>query len=661
MKPLRLSSSEFAELAKITPQMARKAFRRATHGKTWNGLALDVREVTSPQGGGRAGVSWKVALSSLSEELQARWRARQEVPLPLFGAPAAPRLAHGQWERQSDLYDIIEQAVRPHLTAADRAAAIRAIVAAGHAKSSVYRWIRAFEAEGMAGLARLKPRGAGERRVVASKAFQDAYLAAGHPAELLPQLAEFVDASVKGLWKGRASIAGENEVRELAGFLLFEECERLGVPVDRAACQVSTHRVDQWKMPFKSVALKNLHAKAFADSLPRIARDWTKLDPMEWVIADVKHLDVQITRPDGSTTYPKLIGFMDGGTGRIFPYLVLCPQRFGITQELVIEAFLAMAQHPEWGLPRRLYLDNGSEFGGLDKITPALDLLRNDDGNAIVRAMPYNAAAKPIEPLFRRLDIYCFASMTGYTGPNRMDKRTQNVGRAPQAYSKPWDHFCDEVGMLIAYYHHRVVKGQWNASPNDVFRAKRETWHPTFARPLALEMSFCDSDTRQLRKEGVTYKGERYHHPELLNVPIGTTLDLLVPWQRDKAPIVTLPGRAPFQLQADYKFAANDTAGSIESGRRRGAYLHGVAARDREATTIHPVDVKRRIVERMEPIALPGRARFLDQGASVHALAHVGAVIEHHAETAAEIAARRRAREDRITANLLREQANGCQ
>ena len=442
------------------------------------------------------------------------------MPLPLLvspPAPAGPRLVAGQWDRQCELFDIIEPAVRPGLRDADRAAAVKAIVAAGHARSSVYRWIRTFNAEGMSGLARLQPADKGKRRVVASKAFQDAYLAAGHPADLLPQLAEFVDTSIKGLWKGKASIAGEGEVRDLASFLLWEECQRLDVPLDPDVCQVSEHRVEEWRLPFETVAKKNLHAKAFADSLPRITRDWTKLDPMEIVVADVKHLDVQFTRPDGSVTYPKLIGFMDGGTGRIFPYLVLCPQRHGITQELVIEALLAMALDPAWGLPKQLYLDNGSEFGGLDKIVPALALLRGDDGREIVRAMPYNASAKPIEPLFRRLDQYVFSSMTGYTGPNRMDKRTQNVGKAPQAYSKSWEHFCEEVGMLIHYYHERRVGGQWkNTSPNDVFRAKHANWSPVFARPLALEMAFCSPTTRILRKEGVTYKDKRFHHPELL-------------------------------------------------------------------------------------------------------------------------------------------------
>ena len=60
--------------------------------------------------------------------------------------------------------------------------------------------------------------------------------------------------------------------------------------------------------------------KAYADAQPRIRRDWTQLAPMERVIADVKHLDVIVRLDDGSTAWPKIVAFMDAGTGRLFAY-----------------------------------------------------------------------------------------------------------------------------------------------------------------------------------------------------------------------------------------------------------------------------------------------------------------------------------------------------
>jgi hypothetical protein len=93
----------------------------------------------------------------------------------------------------------------------------------------------------------------------------------------------------------------------------------------------------------------------------------------------VKHLDVIVRRDDGSTAWPKIVAFMDAGTGRVFVYPVLLERGEGVRQEHVVEAFLSMVADPAWGFPQGLYLDNGSEFGALAKIDGALQLLENAD------------------------------------------------------------------------------------------------------------------------------------------------------------------------------------------------------------------------------------------------------------------------------------------
>jgi hypothetical protein len=352
-----------------------------------------------------------------------------------------------------------------------------------------------------------------------------------------------------------------------------------------------------------------------------------------------------------------MIGFMDAGTGRIFPYLVLCPHRRSITQELVIEAFCAMAADPHWGFPNTLYLDNGSEFGGLDRIVPALRLVNNDAGRELVRAKPYNAAAKPIEPLFARLDRYVFSALPGYTGPDRQKKKTQNIGRDPEPWPGTWEQFSDTVGGLIAYYHGRLVKGQWNASPNDVFRAKLHAgWRPIHPRPLALEMAFADRVQLKLSKQGIRVRGERFTHTELARVPIGTSLDVIVPWRKGCAPIVMIDDLGPVQLVPDYAFPAASAEGAREAARRKQSYQRSVAALANEGPTVDPIDIKLRIAKRQDGIVIPGRTQFLDQGATV--LDMTAARIAADAADApppAELE-RRIAREMRITENLEREQ-----
>ncbi len=81
-----------------------------------------------------------------------------------------------------------------------------------------------------------------------------------------------------------------------------------------------------------------------------------------------------------------------------------------------------MVSHPEWGLPGTLYLDNGGEYNWSKFIDDAMQLgdmtvLQSIDKNArlssIVKAMPYNAAAKPIEGLFGSLEQGVLSSIPG--------------------------------------------------------------------------------------------------------------------------------------------------------------------------------------------------------------------------------------------------------
>jgi hypothetical protein len=410
-----------------------------------------------------------------------------------------------------------------------------------------------------------------------------------------------------------------------------------------AVCVIGRGRIRRYR-GYSIVNVRDNDAARFRNMLPSIARDWTGFAPMEIVIADVKHLDVQVTREDGNKAYPKLIGFMDGGTGRIFPYLVLCPERRSITQGLVIEAFIAMAQHKHWGFPRQLYLDNGSEFGGLDRIIPAISLLNADSGREIIRAQPYNAQAKPIEPLFARLDRYCFSTLPGYTGPDRTNKKTQNVGRDPIAWPGTWDSFCATVGGLIDYYHQRRVQGQWGGrSPNQVFQDKIDPGlRPTMPRPLAPEIAFCERKTVKLTKRGLRHGNKLWWHPSLADHPLRQDLELLLPWKVDEAPVALLPNGQPIRLQEDFAYVANDISGAEEAGRRKQAYKRAVAQADSEVPTIDPVAIKLRMGARADVPVIPGRPRFLDQGATIHQLNPAGRLIDQQSPTDADPAARER-------------------
>ena len=619
---------------------------------------MSVREIRGASGG-RSGVRYEAALSSLSAELQERFSARSLGTLPLFDAPPVERVVEGYDSRAQPLLDTLLPALDAGLTKAERAAEVDKIVAGGMPRTTVLRHIRNVQCHGTAGLLRKRPADAGKPRVAVSRRFDKAFAAAGHPAELLPKLSEFRDGQIKGLWAGTAARAGADAVCHYASFTLFEECGRLGVPMARADCEVGMHRVKQLAY-YRVVSLKRHDAKAFQNSEPHGARDWTDHAPMECVVADVKHLDVLVRcEVTGKTKWPKMIGFMDMGTQRLFAYLVLCPERRSITQELVADAFIDMSNSEGWGLPQQLYLDNGSEFRILDKAAPILAQLNAKPGREIIKALPYRASSKPIEGLFGRLDRRCFSLLPGYAGSDRMNKKTQNIGREPEAFEGGWEEFKAIVTDLITNYHNRHIKGQWNASPNELLMKWHDDhdWRPIYPAKWSLELTFCDRQSRRLTKEGISYGGGKYWHPHLYRLPTGSTVELIIPHVKPEAPIVIVGDHEPVRLIPREAVAANDHDAAALLSKGRASYRRGIANLEADAPTVDPVAIESREAALGAPTRIGGRRQTLGSPATVHALPAPAPQLPDL--SAKERARREREKEDRITANLKRSQARG--
>lgn len=654
-----LSVTEFAALAGISRQSAHEAAKRCLSGKLWREHVVKVR--TAAGRGGKAGIRYEVALSSLPAELQSAFRATSLATEAQLSEPAhyAPRVAtEEEGSRALKIFDKIKIATGP-LSPAARGAAVKQVhEQTGMPLRTVWRYVRRYNRHGLEGLMRCKPKNAGERRCAVSMTFDKAFVAAGHSPDLLPDLAAFVEKTVAGLWAGRAYLMGENRIQELAEDELHEHCRSLGVPVSMASCKIGRRRIRE-RRDHEIVAKRDYDAKAFANLLPSIVRNSTSCAPMEVVFADVKHFDVMITRENGKPVYPKLIAFMDAGTQRIFPYFVMCPERRQINQRLVIEALIEMCKDESWGLPKRLYLDNGSEFGGLDRIMPIISLINNEDGRGIIRAEPYNAKAKQIEGLFGRLDRTCFSSMPGYTGPDRTDKKTQNVGREPVPWQGSFDDFVEHCGMLIETYHRRKIGGQWrDRSPYEILQSKIDDgWRPVFAERFALELAFCDRKRVRLYRDGVKYKGVRYTHPGFIELPGQKFVDLLIPYREGEAPVALLPtGWA--RLSENYPYHLLDREGAVAAKVLRKAYTRAVARKRNEAPPIDPERALRRIAERTEAPTIPGRRRVLDTGEGSNVLSFpAGQIIDQSTRDANDdfdAAARRRAMERRRTVRLER-------
>jgi hypothetical protein len=442
--------------------------------------------------GGAGGRAYEVAWTSLPADIQARMAPNGAAP------DVIRRTVLCADERTLARLRSVEQVIQHPAGSSARNTAVRsAAVAAGVSARTLYRWLGRYEQSGIRGLGRDRARNGDAPRVQVSRRFDRAFLKAGHGETALAEIAQELDQALKGLWASRAEQAGALEVKRLAEFLLLQICERRRTAVPADCQQLSRRRVERFAH-YRVVNQRRNDRKAFDDAKPRIRRDWTGLAPMERVIADVKHLDIIVRRPDGSAAWPKIVAFMDAGTGRVFVHPLLLERSEGVRQEHVIEAFLAMVADPAWGFPQGLYLDNGAEFGALVKIDRALQSLNAPGVRTIIYARPYNAAAKPIESLFARLDRYVFGLLPGYAGPNRMAKKTQAVGKPPAPYPGDWDRFCATVLELIQAHNLRPVGGAWaGRSPQAWFSEKVEAgWRPTAVEASALDAAFAEELTR---------------------------------------------------------------------------------------------------------------------------------------------------------------------
>ena len=455
---------------------------------------------------------------------------------------------------------------------------LEAIQRFGISQRTLYRLIEAHRERGIGAFlhaAQGRERGP---QVAVTRAFDKAFLTAGGSEAELARLRDFVDERLCAEWAGKPGRAGWRFVaREVSTSLERMLPQLIGrrLSIPRKLFFLTRARADNPKFrELRQVDIQHHDAKRFHDTAPRISRDYSRLGIMDQVVCDVKNMDMKVRRADGTEGWPRLIGFMDMGTQRTFHHLVLNPEREGIRQEHIIEAFLDMISHPEWGFPRSLYRDNGSEFAAFDRIQSAMRQIAFPGKSPIISAIPYNSSAKPIEGFFSRMDRYLSSQIDGWTGGDRMKSKTKNIGKAPEPYPDSFEAFQDEVDLRMRDLMNLPLHGEGNRwggeTPQAIFAEKQAVtgWRPITAKPLDIDMAFCKQESRQISQGCIRYGGTRWRHPEL---PARGDCEVIIPWRRNAVPIFVIPGLGPAYLEPDYPFHPLDRDGAREAARRKAA------------------------------------------------------------------------------------------
>ena len=609
---LWIGNAELADLSGISARMATEAMRNCLSGKTWRGKSLDVRKAPNPAGTG--GSHLQVFVPSLPNALSQAWHDKNPdiftptkaavatVSFSIATVDAVPQQAvsRAKWKES-----IIALALPYPHRSKQRAAAIKSIAGQLHTdprgqkvripEKTLYGWIAAYEKPEHGGLPALvrKQRHDTANRVVINRTWDEV---CPLNTDLKTKIAGEITTYIKSLWA--SGVRGWAKVDQLASTKLMQLCHSAGWQTATLEnCRLGRHAVERFA-DYKLVAIREKDAKRFADLFqPRVIRSHINREPMEIVFGDVHPIDIYLTREDGSPVTPRLIAWYDLATHRLHATLVLLDKGKGITQAHIASAFANMVS--DWGLPLRLYLDNGKEYSwnemiqGFETLTGLVmnfkqftaDLLTSElaesfeqeaDGcsdreqNAVVRARPYNAAAKPIEGAFAVLETY-LASLPGWVGGDRMNKKTENVGKAPIHFPGNLEAFHAAFGKALAWYHATPQGKRSNLkglSPNEIYKVKIEAgWQPIGCPREVLIFAMSETRTAKVHNRGIEVDGTWYEGPELAGYRQRKVTVQHAKWAADR---LILHGKDGFSwIPRAPIFDALDQQGAIHLGRQQ--------------------------------------------------------------------------------------------
>lgn len=523
-----LNSVDFARLAGISRQVANRLLSAFLAGRTapWRGTCLIVREVAGVKGG-RAGTGYLVRFDSLPPEVQGDLNPTLnpvQLALPLQGTSTDSTQELIWWTHH--LKPILKHEPRTE----GRTAAIEALLAQelldwqGRplklSRTRLYERIRKMEAGGIGAMKRQRRKDAGQGKFLISREWDSAV-----PFDLA------IKQKIADELRGRLrKLHSERTQRKIALELHKAWLKRVTTnygfrPNDPAVldriCRIPMKLYTE-ESAYRIVYDLKKDRDRFDNNAPRIKRSIRNLRPMEIVVGDVHPLDVRIERRDGTVGAARLIAFMDVATKRVYWDVVMIEGQGGIRNTDVMKTFLGMCQDPAFGVPQNLYLDNGSEYRFAEYLDEALRLNAANAQNArlstIVRAQPYNAAAKEIEGWFHKLEDGYLRHVQGWHGGKLGAPMRPAPGKLPAAYNGGFDAFTELLSGFIAAYHvmpqpFGVLEGD---SPNQRFgKFVEKGWAATVMDPEHVLSVFCKSDVRQVRQHAIQVDGRTWTAPEL--------------------------------------------------------------------------------------------------------------------------------------------------
>ncbi|MFB9951974.1 hypothetical protein ACFFP0_24260 [Rhizobium puerariae] len=445
------------------------------------------------------------------------------------------------------------------------------------ALSTLYLWVRTYEANGGLNLC-LAKRVRADKGKKAARISRQWQRAVPFDAAVCEQIESDLRQYLRGLILDGAQ-------RKIALVLCGEELRAMsaahGFEVsDAYAKAIFTLPITFWRAEkhFQKVYRHKVDRKGSEDAKPRIRRTTKGMVPMEVVVMDVHHINVLVRRENGTNATAKLLAFHDLATYRVYCEIVLFEEKGGVRNADIIQAFVNMCRDPAYGVPQYLYVDNGSEYGFADDLNDALKLGTKvigfndlDERRRVIRAKPYNAAAKHVEGWFGQMNRQYFRLIKGWIDDDRMNPKRPELGKLPDPFDRGFDAFVQQVRDLLHAYEVMPQRGALDGqSPAETFRGHVEAgWKATLLDPTELLSVFTRADTRVVRNHGIDVDGRAYTCDGLLRF-MGNKVTVHIPkyFGYQELLITDDKGNEIGIAVADEPFHVLDQRGAKESARR---------------------------------------------------------------------------------------------
>lgn len=490
---------------------------------TWRGSQLIIRQVHGR--GGRSGLIYEVRIDSLPADLQEACKALQSPVETPSRALRDDRPNVASWRLRiitPALFGPDGEAIKKGTAA--RAAAIRTIVATTNTgwdgkafaftnERLVQRWLKDYEEQGITGLMQKHRKDKGTSRVVISRRWFEKARVWFDTATI-----SRIDFELKAYIRSLIT-ATETPGRTMsqAGLRLKELSAKAGMPVDemdKAVFKVPRPLVDDARQKFGRVAVRDHDAKAYHDLRPSTRRKLAD-SPVEFDL-DAMHFDHVMRRDDGTEAYPKAIVAVCRATHRLFVMPFLLQKGEGIRQEHVA---IFQALFEAWGVPQRLTIDNGSEFRAVKDLTDIIQLVGKAWGidGRIINAQAYNARAKVVENAIGVLQRVWLSSLPGHVGNNRINRKTQQVGRPTAPFPGDFDLFTRLVQLRVQEYNEAPQRGKLaGRSPNEVYQSHIDDGFAlTKVDRASLIIAFSKREVASVGKFGIRVGGQWWTCDEL--------------------------------------------------------------------------------------------------------------------------------------------------